>query len=53
MTNQRALIYQLDWYRLQAANLDNPEDERALWQQLADELEHWLYTGSTQDESLF
>ena len=51
--NDRALLDQLAWYRQQENNPDNPDDERALWAQLADELETWLYTGSTEQEHLW
>lgn len=38
------------WYERQAADPDNPETERTLWRQLADELQHRLGTPTPEDQ---
>lgn len=45
-----------DWYLLQAANMENSEGERRLWQQLADEITRRLGdapTAAPPDDTLF
>jgi hypothetical protein len=37
-----SLKSQREWFLQQADNEDNPSEDRALWRQLADELEHFL-----------
>lgn len=37
-----SLKSQRDWFLAQADNTDNPPEDRALWQQLATELDHYV-----------
>jgi len=53
VTAHVSLQVTLDWFKEQAENPDNSDDDRALWQQLADELEHRLGTQPVEEPTLW